>query len=632
MESVLDLPGKQINTFLGLKELARRGFTSISLANNKLTSFEHFGTHPNLWELRLESNRIVSFLGMTKQRSLESLHLAGNPVASHPNCRIMALLTIGFSLKTIDGVKVDAQERELARRLGPNAALAVSYGWLLDLNPKSAAEYDEIISEVRRERRLGKPAADASTIRTIAAVLSEEASKENLAASGGQASGKQQGISSEAIELQNKALVHLSNRVAQLERQLMMAELELSQERSLRAEGYPMQHQRHGSSDFADSGIEGLSVRDVRSAESIQFVDGIVLRTNVELTSQKIVKPEHNVCLVIDRESISFRHSFTRARIVDCPLSTVEDVQLDLAGHVLLVVSSSGAVFDVHVTDEAALICLYKLLFLRRGLLAPAKALRRKAAEQQRSTGAELANAPQSSAVRPTTETPPAAPQTPSALTVGDRASECVPIPEGAGPARKVMEPDTSRALLDSSPPAVNQSSTADVKSETRPEQPAEKDPINSAPKPAMEESIELKVAPKEEPANQRPKFEKAKTDEQKTAALAPQTLSSQPSAAPAQEFTVSSDSDSDDEIPVVTARSGHQRQVPAAQPAVVPAAASQATPAVTPSIVASKSMVGEPAAAKSEVAAPATTVDPSKRQWRGKMIKELLVDSDSDE
>jgi hypothetical protein len=608
MDSLLDLPGKRITTFLGMKDLSRKAFTSISLPSNKLTSFEHFGTHPNLWELRLESNAITSFLGMTKQRSLETLALAGNPIASNPNYRLMALLTIGFSLKTIDGVKVDAQERETARRLGPNAALAVSYGWLLDLTPRSAAEYDEIIAEVRRERRVTKHSADAPATRTIAAVMSEEASKENMATGGGGQQGKQ-GLSAEASELQNKALVHLSNRVAQLERQLMMTELELAQERSARADSSHL-HRIAAANTNTDT-VEGMSLRDIRSTESIHFVGGIVLRTNVELTTQKPTKPEQSVCVVIDRDVVSFRHSFTRARIVDCPLSAIEDVQLDLQGHCVLVLASSGAVFDTHVTDEATLVAIYKLLFLRRGFMCPPRILRRIEPEKPKPAPSCTSSEPVPTLSPQPSASVPAANPTASLSAAAEKsdAEDRPDMPvEDCGPPLPAVAPAETAAPEASPPPHSSTSGNSPMR--------VTQQTSSSPPKQAPAKRPEPKQAVKTPPSRQAETHSKQPSRKQKS------------DAAASGLDTVSSDS-SDDEIPVVAAR--NQRVAPAAVAMAAAVAPAQA--------------VAAPATTAPKVPVPASTVasatenpekekagDPAKRAWRGKLIKELLVDSDSDD
>ena len=161
----LILPACGITSFTGLKELERTacvstlnggagGLTYIAMPGNRLWCFDHFGTHNYLRELHLQDNDLASFMGLTRQPGLEVLNLRGNPIAAHPHYRIMALLTVGRSIKVIDGLRVEAAERDMLKRLGPTCALAVSYGWLLDLTPRSTEEYNAIIARARHRRKV----------------------------------------------------------------------------------------------------------------------------------------------------------------------------------------------------------------------------------------------------------------------------------------------------------------------------------------------------------------------------------------------------------------------------------------------------------------------------------------------
>uniref|UniRef100_A0A7S1KX23 Uncharacterized protein n=1 Tax=Neobodo designis TaxID=312471 RepID=A0A7S1KX23_NEODS len=147
------LPDAGVRSFIGLREVSRGNAVEIAMPGNEIWSFEGFGTNDKLRQLDIRNNRIASFLGMTKQVGLRELLVSGNPVAAHPHYRLMALLTIGFGLRMIDGIAVSREELAYAKALGPMAALAVSCGWLLDLHPRSDNEYDSIISELRSARR-----------------------------------------------------------------------------------------------------------------------------------------------------------------------------------------------------------------------------------------------------------------------------------------------------------------------------------------------------------------------------------------------------------------------------------------------------------------------------------------------
>jgi hypothetical protein len=68
---------------------------------------------PCLKELHLESNRIATLHGSHCQPHLERLWLGGsNPIASHPNYRLMCLMALGIGIRRIDGEPVVGFERE----------------------------------------------------------------------------------------------------------------------------------------------------------------------------------------------------------------------------------------------------------------------------------------------------------------------------------------------------------------------------------------------------------------------------------------------------------------------------------------------------------------------------------------
>jgi hypothetical protein len=228
MTDVLRLPGKGINSFVGLREVTRGAAIDIDLSDNALWSFESFGTHEQLRVLDVSRNDIESFLGLTKQRKLERLLLAGNPITRNPHYRIMALLTVGFSLKVIDDQPVELVELERARQLGPNAALAVSCGWKLDLLPRDDAEFHAIITSLRSERRTLLTKHNLSKQITVldAAHLSEAQVPSGHSADS--APAVHPAAEAEERSVQKKALAHLSRRVANLEAKLHAAEAELS--------------------------------------------------------------------------------------------------------------------------------------------------------------------------------------------------------------------------------------------------------------------------------------------------------------------------------------------------------------------------------------------------------------------
>lgn len=148
----LDLANQKIDSLEGLDTIGGLNFVVIDLKDNYLRNFQSFGTHASLVELDVRRNRIDSLFGLTRQQSLEIIRIDGNPIADHPLYRIMVLQTIGYTLRIIDSKAVTSTEVSLAKRLGGQAALAVSCGWILDLVPRSQHEYRRIIEERRKQR------------------------------------------------------------------------------------------------------------------------------------------------------------------------------------------------------------------------------------------------------------------------------------------------------------------------------------------------------------------------------------------------------------------------------------------------------------------------------------------------
>lgn len=335
--SVLLIHRKKINTFFGLRDLCRYNLTVIDLEDNDLEDFRHFGTHSELQELRLEGNQIASFWGLTKQKSLSVLRLKGNPICANANYRLMALLTAGFSLKLIDGAKVTSQEREMARRLGPNAALAVSYGWLLDLTPRTADEYDDIISQLRAARKNASPAH--TTCISILTVLDELSMQTAESTAGAAAtSAETDSVAGEAKTVYERALTHLSQRTAELQRQLAETQSALVREQmkhtldpewsSLPAWYNPRQ-----------STCSGISVAELQHIERVTFARGIRATTNLQPAvrvsrpssgSASAINCDVSPCaVVVDETHLALEQFFSRDRVVECRLDDIAEVDVD---------------------------------------------------------------------------------------------------------------------------------------------------------------------------------------------------------------------------------------------------------------------------------------------------------------
>ncbi|CUI15346.1 Hypothetical protein, putative [Bodo saltans] len=350
------LQNKRITTFFGLKDVADRSpLTELHMSGNELDSFEHFGTHSELQVLHLEDNRISSFLGMTKQKSLHSIFLRGCPVAAQPHYRIMALLTVGFSLKFIDGKAVDASERDVARKLGPSAALAVSYGWLLDTTPRSAADYDKIIVELRKARRSLVPDTAKTNVRTIvmslAAATVESHDRDGLS------------VTAETVELQNRALLHFAKRVAQLEQ--MVTDLH----GALAAANSARRPQQPAEPSAVSSIGQPLAAGELCAASSIVFTRGISVGG---LHPSSVVQ-----CVIhFGQETIEFQNFFTRNCVAEVRFSSVTGCRFQYAdggagASKILLATVDGLVLDIAFQDAATFVATAKVLKVRCPVTVP---------------------------------------------------------------------------------------------------------------------------------------------------------------------------------------------------------------------------------------------------------------------
>ncbi|CAG9584258.1 conserved hypothetical protein [Leishmania major strain Friedlin] len=342
----LDLVNQGVESLEGLAERKGENFLVINLQRNRLTNFEFFGTHPYLIEVHLQHNRIESFRGLTRQASLRSLHLQGCPVACHPYYRLMALLTIGFGLEDVDGLPITSQERHFAKALGKRAALAVSYGWLLDLHPRTSAEYDAIIDEFRRLRRDEYKRTQGSRLTSVKAVLA------NL-----NRTQSQRGNNT-AAELQlterEKTITRLTRRVVQLECQLAASSsahavpLLPPTEDAVRVLG----NNKVSSSDGLFSAAELVLM------DKMSFLHGIQLRHNLDREQGDF----HRVCLQIDHETLTAESFLSRQRLVQLNLRSLR------VRHVrpltLAAADATGGTVELRFDSLPLLQAVYKALFL----------------------------------------------------------------------------------------------------------------------------------------------------------------------------------------------------------------------------------------------------------------------------
>ena len=342
MSRELRLPRCGLESFFGLKACAYDPLEFMDFRGNQISSFEHFGTHNDLVELHLEDNNIATLQGLTGQTRLERVYIAGNPIASNPHLRVMVLLTVGFSLKFVDSVEIGPNERETARLLGPCAALCVSYGWSLDLMPRSVADYDLIISALRVQRRkkLGGPQQ-----RSVFAVLNEQT---------------QIPVTECSHNSENVVIQHLSQRVVDLEHELRVTKLLLQEAMA--------KESTHLCPISSNDDLQ-LSHLEWTTPEVVRF-HSCALSSNLKFLfgPSGVNQQPVNCSLSIEQCRLSFVKPFSLAKLAEVEVSTVVEVLIDKAELQLIVKTASGAVFIVETPDEATLSAILKVLHLRNGI------------------------------------------------------------------------------------------------------------------------------------------------------------------------------------------------------------------------------------------------------------------------
>lgn len=386
----LDLVYHGIECFEGLSDLADRNFVTVNVQGNSLSDFDGFGTHMYMAQLDVRGNGITSFYGLTRQRSLQTMWLKGNPIATHPFYRIMALMVVGFSLVDIDGSAVTPEERTLARKAGSDAAMAVSFGWLLDMKPRTPGAFQGILSECRRvhERKHARGAAGGGARRkTIMDALREvEAAADPPTHS---AAGKAETLTETQRSLQTKAqgedeeadtrrtVERLSKRVATLEHMLREASAEsvaantaslllshASQERPFLD---PVCRSAREVAVVSRQGEATLTEHDLRSASAVLFTSGIATRTNHQSSCNHAPRRS---CLQLTRHSVAVLNYTTRSPTFELKLSGSVTVTYRRPKRLLLE-NRFGVSLEITFEDHNVLRTVFKLLFLLRSKPLP---------------------------------------------------------------------------------------------------------------------------------------------------------------------------------------------------------------------------------------------------------------------
>ena len=146
---------------------------SIVLSKRSFKSFSRLVIPPNIKTLVITHNMISDFVGFSPPSSLENLDVSDNPIASlrgfpafcalkNFDCkntplarnqffRIALILVIGKSLRSINGDKITANERRLAKSYLPECLMLLRAGWQITYPGPSKDEVTRIKAKMAEE-------------------------------------------------------------------------------------------------------------------------------------------------------------------------------------------------------------------------------------------------------------------------------------------------------------------------------------------------------------------------------------------------------------------------------------------------------------------------------------------------
>lgn len=351
----LDLIHQKVDSLEGLSKMSDRGFIYINLQRNNLRDFEYFGTHPYLNTLEMQYNPLQSFRGLTKQKMLRVLRLQGTPIAGHPYYRIMALLVIGTGLEEIDSLSVTKEERRIAKTLGGAAALAVCYGWLLDMKERSLEEYEAICREYQRLRRASHEHMMSAQRVTVSSVLQSIEQQ------------RQQCSDSTSPELHSKltqsrkTITNLVRRVSHLEAQL--SSRGQYDDAVVVQDGEVM---NMVPADIATVGTHSsFSMSDFSNLDTVSFTRGIQMQHNLSGQERNMER----VCLELQRGSLTIKKFLSHQCLIQLPLNFPQIRHMKPS--TLVLEDSNGAAVELIFETLPLMFAVYKALYLCTGKSVP---------------------------------------------------------------------------------------------------------------------------------------------------------------------------------------------------------------------------------------------------------------------
>ncbi|KPA84929.1 putative mitochondrial hypothetical protein,leucine-rich repeat protein [Leptomonas pyrrhocoris] len=126
----LYMTGNKIDTLVGISNFA--AIETLCLSDNSISSFTGLENLPNLRVLSLNFNNITSFENYPALPNLHTLNLVGNPITDAPRYRPMAIAVNGLNLVSVDGNRIQEDERAEADKFKGKVAYCVREGFMVE--------------------------------------------------------------------------------------------------------------------------------------------------------------------------------------------------------------------------------------------------------------------------------------------------------------------------------------------------------------------------------------------------------------------------------------------------------------------------------------------------------------------
>lgn len=120
---------------------------SISMPGNYIENFNGLENLKNLVSLNLDKNPIESFAGFPNLPRLASIELKGTPISTNPNFRIALIILLGKSLQEINGEKIHASERSMAKEFPEGTDKLLRIGWQITKLPPKEEDIPKLLSD-----------------------------------------------------------------------------------------------------------------------------------------------------------------------------------------------------------------------------------------------------------------------------------------------------------------------------------------------------------------------------------------------------------------------------------------------------------------------------------------------------